>query len=199
MSLKGLLKSGYSQIQEMDFDRPIEQYVERLGHYVINHGLPDLDVTFGDGVENLILTGIAKIDAAAGALVDFVTAHPGAAADFVTAHPGPAADIVSDILDGGLRTAALVVKSQLDAVTDADSTFDFGSIHIRLEDGVLAALASRDIHPSSDLLLRAAANDRIVYDGATGGLLFDRDGSGPGAGIQFATVSHGIALATPQG
>src|SRR5215207_1999388 len=46
MSLKGLLKSGYSHIREIDFDRPIEQYVERVGHYVINHGLPDFDVGF---------------------------------------------------------------------------------------------------------------------------------------------------------
>src|SRR5215207_1464545 len=44
MSLKGLLKSSYSHIREIDFDQPIEQYVERVGQYVINHGLPDLDV-----------------------------------------------------------------------------------------------------------------------------------------------------------
>ena len=41
----------------------------------------------------------------------------------------------------------------------------------------------------------ADAADRIIYNAATGGLFFDRDGTGATyAAIEFASASHNLAL-----
>ncbi|MEO5973551.1 MAG: hypothetical protein ABIP91_09360, partial [Sphingomicrobium sp.] len=54
--------------------------------------------------------------------------------------------------------------------------------------GALAASAFRAGTAAAD------ADDRIIYDSATGSIYYDADGNGAGAQILFAQVAAGLAL-----
>ena len=71
-----------------------------------------------------------------------------------------------------------------------------GADKIALDDAVFAGLAPGALAGGAFALGGSAqeADDRIVYDAATGRLFFDADGNGAGAAILFATVTPGTGL-----
>ena len=71
-----------------------------------------------------------------------------------------------------------------------------GTPGIRLENAVFTGLAAGLLSAAAFFKGSAAhdADDRIIYNSATGGLLFDKDGTGAAAAVRFATVSTGLAM-----
>ena len=57
-----------------------------------------------------------------------------------------------------------------------------------LAGGVLAAVAFRVGTAAQD------ADDRIIYNNATGALIFDSNGNAAGGDVQFATLAPNLAL-----
>ncbi|WP_333701256.1 calcium-binding protein [Sphingobium yanoikuyae] len=103
-----------------------------------------------------------------------------------------------DVLTGGAgrdifgfdRTPGM---GNLVTITD----FVVGEDRIDLVGTAFAALAPGALSEGSFASggMASDADDRILYDGATGGLFYDADGSGVGEAVQFATLSPGLTLA----
>jgi Ca2+-binding RTX toxin-like protein len=93
--------------------------------------------------------------------------------------------------------SALDPAFNVDVITD----FSLADDTIVLENAVFTALAvpgslARSLTAAEFVIGTAAqdASDRIIYDSSTGALLYDSDGAGGVAAIQFAEVSAGLAL-----
>ncbi len=89
--------------------------------------------------------------------------------------------------------------SVLNATTNVDSITDFSVVDdtIALDQTIFSALpASGTLSASAFRAGTAAADadDRIIYDNATGRIYYDADGNGAGAQVLFAQVAAGLAL-----
>ncbi|MHA6768370.1 M10 family metallopeptidase C-terminal domain-containing protein [Sphingobium ummariense] len=103
----------------------------------------------------------------------------------------------ADILTGGTGADKFLFMNGLgggnvDTITDYKVVDDT----IQLNDAAFGGLALGTLSASAFFIGAAAADasDRIIYNSATGALLFDADGNGAGAAIQFATLSTGLAM-----
>ncbi len=79
---------------------------------------------------------------------------------------------------------------------DAISGYSVADDTIQLENAVFTGLAAGALAAGAFNTGSAAtqADDRIIYNSASGALLFDADGNGAGAAIQFAAVNPGLAM-----
>ena len=87
---------------------------------------------------------------------------------------------------------ALSAATNIDAVTDfsvADDTF-------RLENAIFTGLAAGTLNADAFHIGAAAADaeDRVIYNSATGALSFDNNGSAAGGTTLFAAITAGLAL-----
>jgi VCBS repeat-containing protein len=75
--------------------------------------------------------------------------------------------------------------------------FEHGVDRIALDDAVFTAIGGLGTLNANAFVTGGAAldaDDRIIYNAATGQLYYDADGNGAGAAVQFATLSPAIAL-----
>lgn len=104
----------------------------------------------------------------------------------------------NDTLTGGVDADAFVLNSTLNALTNVDIITDFevGVDKIRVENAIFTKLTATGTL-NSDLFAvgdAAEGDDYIVYDGATGALFYDTNGSASGGRTQFATLDPGLVL-----
>ncbi|MBA3677763.1 MAG: calcium-binding protein [Sphingosinicella sp.] len=103
----------------------------------------------------------------------------------------------NDTLTGGTGVDRFAFNTafgvgNIDTITD----FVFADDTILLDDAVFTGLALGDLPAGAFAIGSTAteADDRIIYNSATGALLFDADGLGGVAAVQFASLGTGLAL-----
>lgn len=155
--------------------------------------------TLGNFVENLTLTGSGVINGTGNTLANTLTGNTavntltgGAGNDILTGGGG------KDILFGGTGVDTFLFNSALSATTNVDTIRDYdvsGNLDkIFLDDDIFKALGT----VTTTTALASAkfwagtaahdADDRIIYNKATGALYYDADGNGAGAQVQFAVI-----------
>lgn len=172
-----------------------------------------------DNVENLVLDGglYGGVRGVGNALDNVITSYNdkgvllyGAGGDD-TLHGGAGADglnggVGADVLQGGLGADTLTGGGGADSFVfdsalgagNVDHITDFvsGVDSLRLDPAIFTALPAGALSPDAFALGTAAldADDRILYDAATGTLRYDSDGAGGSDAQVFATVAPGTAL-----
>ncbi|MEZ0171745.1 hypothetical protein [Microvirga sp. TS319] len=105
----------------------------------------------------------------------------------------------NDVLTGGADRDTFVFNTALKARMNVDRITDFRPVDdtINLENAVFRGLTRTGTLSKAAFHIGAAAHDRddrIVYNKITGALLYDADGNGKGAAIQFATLAKGLGV-----
>jgi Ca2+-binding RTX toxin-like protein len=154
------------------------------------------------GVERLYLTGAAAINGTGrDGQNDIITGN--SAANILDGKTG------NDVLTGGLGNDALTGGAGLDtfrfdtalnAATNMDAITGFLAVDdlIQLENAVMAGLGLATGALAAGMFNTGAAaaqtDDRIIYNAATGALLYDLDGLNGAAGVQFALLVGAPAI-----
>jgi Ca2+-binding RTX toxin-like protein len=148
--------------------------------------------TLSANVEALAYTGAGNFTGTGNALANVITGGGGndalnglGGADTLSGSAGADVFAFTTALGGG----------NVDQVTD----FQPGTDKIQLGGQAgepFAALASGALAAGSFVTGTAAAgaDDYLIYNSTTGSLLYDADGDGAGAAVQFATLSTGLSL-----
>jgi Ca2+-binding RTX toxin-like protein len=104
----------------------------------------------------------------------------------------------NDAITGGLGDDTFVFDTAFSAVTNVDRISDFAAGDmIELSEAIFDQIGAGGPLQADAFHFGTAAgdaDDRIVYDDATGRLFYDADGDGAGAQVLFARVAAGTVL-----
>ena len=135
--------------------------------------------TLSDNVENLTLTGAAAINGTGNSLANVITGNAR-----------------NNTLNGGAGADFFVFNTTLGSGNiDRIGDFNVADDTIWLKNDVFRAFAITGALTAGAYNTGSAAtetDDRIIYNQATGTLLYDADGAGGVAGVHFATVKSPI-------
>ncbi|WP_161992639.1 matrixin family metalloprotease [Aureimonas leprariae] len=163
-----------------------------------------ISLTLAANVENLTMTGASGIKATGNDLANTIVGNAGnnklsglGGDDRLFGGAG------NDKLTGGLGDDAFVFdtspgKGNVDKIADFHNVSGDNDL-LQLDHAVFTALTTTGVLAEDAFAANAGghamqADDRIVYDTASGKLFYDADGSGNGAAVQFATLGGHPAL-----
>lgn len=178
-------------------------YVENVGDVVteiLSQGIDTvssrLTYTLPANVENLTLTATDVINGTGNELANVITGN--SAANQLNGGAG------NDTLDGGLGANRLtggtgndVFKFTSMGPVDVIVDYNVANDTIQLENSVFSALTAVGALPASQFRIGAQAldaNDHILYNKATGALIYDANGNAAGGAAQIATIGSGLVL-----
>ncbi|MFT3954285.1 MAG: calcium-binding protein [Piscinibacter sp.] len=161
----------------------------------------------GANLENLVLTGSAGTSGTGNPQANVITGNAGAnllrgdsGNDTLIGGAGNdtlAGGYDSDTLTGGAGLDAFRFDTAITPIYDRITDFTPVDDRIELDDAVYSSVGPVGALAAGAFRLGAAAvdaDDRIVYNAATGQILFDRDGSGSSPANVVATVTAATAL-----
>lgn len=165
-----------------------------------------IELGWNGQVEKIVLEGIAVAAVTASQFIfnnnlAGMTFNGSAGADVIVGSRGDdriLGGLGNDILVGGAGLDRFVFGTTPNATTNRDTIRDFNPAQdtIELSHAVFTATTTGNLAVSA-FQLGAAANDmfdRIIYNSATGDILYDPDGNGLAQSILFAHVNAGTAL-----
>ncbi len=157
----------------------------------------------GKEVEALTTTnnnGVDEVDLTGNGLMQTIVGNAGAnilqglgGDDYLQGRAG------NDTLVGGAGADKFLFNTALNAATNVDTITDMtaGIDIIRLDDAFFAGIGAAGVLNADAFHIGAAAadaQDRIVYNSATGQLFFDSNGNAAGGSTLFANLATGLAL-----
>lgn len=175
------------------------------------YGLDDTVVEAAGGGTDIVYAG-GSFALGAGSAVEAISTVDNAGAVAINLAGNELAQTIVgnfgvNVLDGGAGADTLIGLAGADVFRfsslpepgNVDTLPDFGNGAdvLALDPGVFTALPDGTL-PGSAIALGVAAadaDDRIIYDPATGALRYDSDGSGATAAVQVATLPTGLTAA----
>jgi parallel beta-helix repeat protein len=184
-------------------------YVDDTGDVVVEAAdsgnadqiITSVSYTLSANVENMTAQGSGAINLTGNELNNVIVGN--SAANKIKGGIGD--DILNggtgnDTLEGGSGKDAFVFNTALNASSNVDTISDFNPADdvIQLGHSIFTSLGSATGTLNSAYFTIGTgakdSNDYIIYNNKTGALLYDADGSGAGAAIQFAKIGLNLAL-----